>query len=75
MLTWSVHQLENAERFTKRIGEALSEAGVAKDDCYGYVMGWLYGQLRQRLTKEQVRQAFELAIAKCEEQLDDAGQV
>lgn len=72
--TWNEKQLENANRFTARISEALTEAEVAQEDGYGYVLGWLYGQLRQRLSKEQVRQVFEASIAKCEEQLEDVAE-
>lgn len=72
--TWNEKQLENANRFTARIGEALTEAEVAQEDGYGYVLGWLYGQFRQRLSKEQVRQVFEASIAKCEEQLEDVAE-
>lgn len=72
--TWNARQIEISNQFTERMDKALTEAGLEGDYRYGFVLGWLYGQLRQRLSKEQVREAIEQAIAKCERQLDDVAQ-
>lgn len=71
---WNERQLEIANRFTERVGEALVETGLARDQWNGFVLGWIYGQLRQVFTKEKTREIFEHAVEQCEAQLEDAGQ-
>lgn len=61
--------IDAAERFTVLMESALNECGVPPVDRGGYLIGWLYGQLRKHFTHEQVRAAFESALTVCEKRV------
>jgi len=50
--------LAMGEKFTERMDAALTETDLPEEQWYGFVIGWAYGQLRQRRTAEETRALF-----------------
>jgi hypothetical protein len=72
--TLTEQQLEVANRFTDRMTEALTESGLPSSDWVGFILGWVYGQLRQRMSREEARDLIVRSVAKCEEALDNVAE-
>ncbi len=63
--------LAMGEKFTARMLDALTETELPKDQWYGFVIGWVYGQLRQRMTTEETREVILHVLRAVESQLGE----
>lgn len=61
--------LAMGEKFTDRMSAALEETGLPREQWHGFVVGWAYGQLRQRMTAPDVRRLFGQLLEILETQL------
>lgn len=68
----SAGEFEKGEHFVRRLREAFGEAGIPKEQWYGYLVGFVYGQFRQTMSKEEVREAFEAVLVQLETQFGES---
>lgn len=68
-MLFSKEAVATADRFTSLVEGALNECGILPEDRRGYVLGWIYGQLRKHGSPKQVRAAIESVVESCERQL------
>jgi hypothetical protein len=69
MMTLTPAVLAMGEKFTERMLAALTETELPQDQWYGFVIGWVYGQLRQRMTTEETREVILHVLRAAESQL------
>ncbi len=68
-LTLTPATLAMGEKFTERMFAALTETELPQDQWCGFVIGWVYGQLRQRMTTEETREVILHVLRSAESQL------
>jgi hypothetical protein len=68
----STGEFEQGKKFFEGLKTAFIGAGIPKELWYGYLVGFIYGQFRQTMSKEEVRKAFLATIAELETQFDES---
>jgi hypothetical protein len=68
----STGEFEQGKKFYAGLKTAFIEAGIAKELWYGYLVGFIYGQFRQTMSKEEARAAFDAVLAQLENQFDES---